>query len=349
MLPENQTPVSRPHQLFFCYNRQQKDILYTSIPFDIFFGLTLADIDELPLFLHREWHNATQLEPGKEINFSFDINENEQFTCNVRAVEMQAGVVFQPLLMCTVSRNEATRIHGLTAQFEEFIHLATHDLDAPLRKINLLTERLAARIRPGEDGEEIVSRIGANIKDMRAMIDGVARLANANYIGPITISDSAQLISNEAAILRNKYPSRDIMLETGQLPVLMGDAESYRELFHELIKNAVIFTEDDRVFISVFAAEVSEEEKTAFHLQSGIKFCKIIIRDNGIGFSQEDAGKIFHPFARLHGKSTYPGSGLGLAICKKIVENHHGAIYAEGAENDGARFILFLPQSLANA
>lgn len=346
MLPENQTPVSRPHQLFFCYNRQQKDILYTSLPLYIFFGSTAANADELPVFIHREWHKATQLPPGSESSFSFNTDDNEQFTCNVKVVEMQAGAVFLSLLMCTVTRTFPASKDPLIAQFEEFIHLATHDLDAPLRKINLLTERLAARVKPGEDGADIINRIGANIKDMRAMIDGVAKLANASQTGPFAEVDPARLIANETAIIRNSYPSREIMLEMDTLPVLTGDAEAYRELFHELIENAVIFAGNDHVFISVFASEAGEEEKAAFHLQSGTKFCKIIIQDKGIGFAPEDAEKIFQPFARLHGKSTYPGSGLGLAICKKIVENHHGAIYAEGIENEGARFILFLPQSL---
>lgn len=344
MLPENQTPATRPHQLFFCYNRQQKDILYTSISLNIFFGSTAASMDELPFFAHREWQNATRMSPGDETVFSFDINDNEQFTCKVKALEMQDSTAFQPLLMCTVTRLSSSPENFLTAQFEEFIHLATHDLDAPLRKINLLTERLAARV--GEDGADIVTRIGANIKDMRAMIDGVAKLANANHTGPFTRVYPMQLITSETAVIRNKYPSCEISLEMESLPALHGDAQACRDLFHELLENAVIFANNDRVFISVFATEANEEEKAAFRLQNGTKFCKITIRDKGIGFAQEDAGKIFQPFVRLHGKSTYPGSGLGLAICKKIVENHSGAIYAEGTENEGARFILFLPQSL---
>ncbi|PZR27881.1 MAG: hypothetical protein DI535_09050 [Citrobacter freundii] len=343
MLPENQTPVSRPHQLFFCYNRQQKDILYTSIPLNIFFGSTAAGPDELPFFAYKEWQNATRMSPGNETVFSFDTGDNERFTCAVKALEMQDSTAFEALLMCTVTRLSSSTDNSLSTQFEEFIHLATHDLDAPLRKINLLTERLATRV--GEDGADIVTRISANIKDMRAMIDGVAKLANANQTGPFTVVDPMQLISNETAIIRNQYPSREILLELEPIPALHGDAQACRDLFHELLENAVIFANNDRVFVSISATEASEEEKAALGLQNGTKFCKITIRDKGIGFAQEDAEKIFQPFVRLHGKSTYPGSGLGLAICKKIVENHFGAIYAEGTENEGARFILFLPQS----
>lgn len=347
MLTENQTPTASAHQLFFCYNKQQNDILYSNISLDNFFGSTIRDLRKLSLFIHRGWKDALELKPGEEYSFSFTPTEvNEQFNCSVKMVEMPAGGGSAALMMCTVARTEDKSGRLNFDQFQEFLHLATHDLDAPLRKINLLTERLGTKIKPDEDGAEILQRIGANIKDMRALIDGVSKLSGLFETESTTMVDLNSLVSGLLASIRKTHPGKDITSETGPLPVVEGNEEAYRELFYNLIENAVLFSGKDIVFVSIQTAETSETEKASLHLKNGTKFYKIIVQDKGIGFDRQDAGKIFQPFTRLHGKSTYPGSGLGLAICKRIVENHHGAIYAEGVEGEGASFILFLPQSL---
>jgi signal transduction histidine kinase len=345
MLPENQTPTACPQQLFFCYNRQQNDILYSSTTLDAFFGSTVRHLHESPLFLHENWSTVLQLRPGEEAGFSFRY-ENNQYHCSAKLLETPVGTAFATLLMVVVSKISRPGNTLTRDQLEEFLHLATHDLDAPLRKINLMTERLAAKIKPGEDGAEIISRISANLKDMRAMIDGVAKLAEPYDADERTTVDLNTMINQLLAITRSDHPEKTITTELDALPLLSGNAEAYRELFYNIIENAVIFSADDAVFISIRSADVKEEEKQALQLENGIKFYKITVHDKGIGFSQQDAEKIFQPFTRLHGKSAYPGSGLGLAICKKIVENHHGLIHAETTENEGARFILFLPQSL---
>jgi signal transduction histidine kinase len=90
---------------------------------------------------------------------------------------------------------------------------------------------------------------------------------------------------------------------------------------------------------------MERDEKIFFNLPPNKKYYKIEIGDNGIGFNQVNAEKIFEPFVRLHSKSEYEGSGLGLSICKKIADNHDGIIYAEGDENKGSRFTLILPET----
>jgi signal transduction histidine kinase len=97
--------------------------------------------------------------------------------------------------------------------------------------------------------------------------------------------------------------------------------------------------------IKISSTQLSPDEKQSRGLQYNKDWYRIDVMDNGIGFRQEYAEKIFKPFIRLHGKSEYPGSGMGLAICKKIIENHGGVIYAEGNETTGATFTLILPQS----
>jgi signal transduction histidine kinase len=128
--------------------------------------------------------------------------------------------------------------------------------------------------------------------------------------------------------------------------VLQGDSEQYELLFKNLLSNAIRFCKKDKLpIIEIRSESLSTEEIKRFNLGEHKIYYRITIKDNGIGFGEEYSEIIFNPFVRLNGKSEYPGNGIGLSICKKIVENHHGIIYAEGDENSGARIVLILPQA----
>ncbi|MGN6293705.1 MAG: sensor histidine kinase [Chitinophagaceae bacterium] len=232
--------------------------------------------------------------------------------------------------------------------YEEFIHHAAHDLDAPLRKLMVLVERMKEKIRPGTEGAEYIPRIESNVDDMRNMIEGLLKLAESYSTTAMKRNaDIGEIVREIIDSVRKKNAGREIDVDMNILPALEGDPEAYRLLFHNLLENAVRFSKKGSpVSISITSAEATAEEKRKHLLQNGIIFYKITLRDKGIGFKQEDAEKIFLPFVRLHGKSEYPGSGIGLAICKKIVDRYHGVIYGEGIENEGAGIVLFLPQSL---
>ncbi|MCG2616806.1 ATP-binding protein [Terrimonas sp. NA20] len=344
MLPGNSTPATIPLQLFFCYNRPQKDILYTNTSIKKYFEV-VADEQQTALFLHSGWIEALQLTGDREHSFTFTETNGKNYSCRVRSVTNLTGSGFDELLFCEVT---CLHHHGKAAdkEFEELINLASHDLDAPLRKLGVLIERLTGKIDPSGEGAAFVPRIEANIRDMRAMIDGLTKLASVNIPGPKEEIYLGELVKELIAECRRKHPGKSITLEINSLPPLKGDVLSIRMLFTNLLENAVIFSQNEQAFIQVSAVQASIEEMKFHSLQNGIKFYKITVQDHGIGFNRQDAEKIFRPFVRLHGKSAYPGSGLGLAVCKKIVENHQGLIYADATENEGARFILFLPQSL---
>jgi signal transduction histidine kinase len=113
-----------------------------------------------------------------------------------------------------------------------------------------------------------------------------------------------------------------------------------------LLENALRFSSREAApLIEMNTELLANGEKEQHRSLVGKDFFKITVRDNGIGFAQRDAEKIFRPFVRLNGKSEYPGTGMGLAICQKIVEKHNGIIYAEGQENKGSSFTLILPQT----
>ena len=130
------------------------------------------------------------------------------------------------------------------------------------------------------------------------------------------------------------------------LPTLRGSEIQYKQLFKNLFENAIKFRQLNSIpSIQVITKPSTDQEKKLFGLEREKKYFTIEFRDNGIGFEEHNAEKIFEPFVRLHPKSEYEGNGLGLFICKKIVANHRGIIYALANEKEGARFMLILPET----
>jgi signal transduction histidine kinase len=234
-------------------------------------------------------------------------------------------------------------------EYMDFVDLAAHELDAPLRKLSLLTERLTnkfAEVAQDKDIQSYLERMHHCIKDMRSLIDELSVLGGV-------VSDNHQYTPCNIETLIKRVletlipvPSKIPIVTISTLPVLGGNEEQFILLFRNLLDNAIKFSKTDApAEIYIQSSELSIAEKEFFSLQQEKKYHKIEIADKGIGFKKEDAEKIFKPFVRLHGKSKFPGSGIGLAICKKIIENHGGIIYAESHEVDGSQFIIILPEN----
>ena len=117
------------------------------------------------------------------------------------------------------------------------------------------------------------------------------------------------------------------------MPKVEGASVLFYQLFYNLINNSLKFSEELPV-IHISSSIVKAGEK---------EFARIVVGDNGIGFEQQDADKIFNAFTRLNSKDKYEGTGLGLALCKKIVERHHGSISASSEVNKGTTFTILLP------
>jgi signal transduction histidine kinase len=179
------------------------------------------------------------------------------------------------------------------------------------------------------------------------LVDSLAKLFRITadlieYI-PCNIETLAQDVFRGLQQLEKEDPAT---ITFSSLPVLEADVLQYRLLFKNLFENSIRFRKKGiPVKIQISSELLNDKEKRFWSLQENKNYYKIDISDNGIGFKQENAEKIFHPFVRLHGKSQFPGNGIGLAICRKIMDIHEGIIYAEGRENEGARFILILPES----
>lgn len=248
-----------------------------------------------------------------------------------------------------ILENKVRELDRSNKELEEFAYIASHDLQEPLRKITSFSERLKEKLpRDLEpDVQLYLNRMLAATENMRTLIDNLLEFSRTSRNKePFSKVDLNNILAEVKADLELKIEESGAKIESEKLPVIDGIPMQMRQLFTNLFTNAIKFKKPDQhPHIIIRCANLSEEEREMHHLRPNTTYYNITVGDEGIGFEQEFAQKIFQIFQRLHGKAEYPGSGIGLAICKKIVDNHCGHIYAESEPGKGATFILILPES----
>lgn len=226
----------------------------------------------------------------------------------------------------------------------QFAHVASHDLREPVRKVKIFTNRLEK-----EFGTEIPEAASLYLKKiygatdrMNNMIEGVLNYSTVNNME----QDFSEVDLNE--IFRNIESDLEVLIQQkaasirySALPAFEGAPLLVYQLFYNLINNSLKFAKKELPPLITIESRSHEE---AGHLQT-----EITLSDNGIGFSQQHAEKIFNTFTRLNAKDQYEGTGLGLALCKKIVERHNGIIRASGEEGKGSTFVVTFPAKRMHA
>ena len=245
----------------------------------------------------------------------------------------------------TATRRVGKELESFKNEYAEFIDLAAHDLDAPLRKLSVLVEKLAGNEKEiSADKQAYLQRINSCLSDMRSLVDNLALLSRAG-IAPLNIKEfNPELIARE--VCNELRPSPEAKLTYDGIKTMCADPSQFRQLFKIILQNAIIFSKKNIApHVHIHAEIIPTEMGRSMGIQSDTGPVKVSVSDKGIGFKQENAKKIFQPFVRLHGKSDYAGTGIGLAIGKRIVENHGGLIYAEGTLDSGASIIFIIPQT----
>lgn len=250
----------------------------------------------------------------------------------------------------TELQNARTTIEQFKKEQDEFIAIACHDLEAPLRKLSTFIERFIAKYKktkPDDDTVIYIDRIQSTLADMRSMINDLSDLFECTHsysnFKECNLNEILQIVLKEMQPVIKKS---NVKIIYSKLPTVQANSVQLKNLFQNLITNAIKFRKkDSSLQIQISASQMNEEDHQTFNfIKNGIYF-KIEIIDNGIGFEEQYSEKIFQPFIKLHGKSAYEGNGFGLAKCKKIAEKHEGFIMAKPVKDGGARFILILPET----
>ena len=245
-------------------------------------------------------------------------------------------------------KKKVEELNHSNRELEEFAFVASHDMQEPLRKITTFSDRLSEKYKDvlAGDGLMYLSRMVASAENMRLLINNLLDFSKiAKTKQPFELVNLNHILKQVRTDLELIIEETGTIIDSHSLPKVDAIPSQMKQLFVNLISNAIKFRKPDvKPVITIENHLLVEEERQRFELPKGLVYYKITVTDNGIGFEDEYSTRIFQVFQRLHGKSEYPGSGIGLAICKKILEYHHGVIFAENVPGVGARFVFILPE-----
>jgi light-regulated signal transduction histidine kinase (bacteriophytochrome) len=229
------------------------------------------------------------------------------------------------------------RLERSNEELQRFATVASHDLREPLRVVSGFADLLARRFGGdlGTDGNRFVGAITTGVARMDEMISDLLAYARAGRIDqPLEPVDTNAVVADVLSDLQRAIEDSQADVEVEPLPVVNGNAAALRQLFQNLVANAIKFVDEAPPRIRIWAAEVPE----------GWRFS---VRDNGIGIDPREAERIFGMFTRLHGAERYSGTGVGLAVCQRIVDVHGGRIWVESAPGGGSQFMFTIARAPA--
>ena len=241
----------------------------------------------------------------------------------------------------------AAKLEKSNKELEDFAYVASHDLQEPLRKVTAFGEQLKSKYgkKLGEKGGDYLERMHGAARRMQGLINNLLTYSRittkAQPFIPVDLGSVAREVLSDLEVRINQTKGR---VDVGDLPTIEADPLQMRQLFQNLIGNALKFhRENDPPVVTIRSALFSGGGPGGEQSGADGKLCRITITDNGIGFDAKDADRIFGVFQRLHGRSEYEGTGIGLAICRKLVERHGGTITAKSTPGRETVFTVELP------
>ncbi|MEP0872228.1 ATP-binding protein [Trichocoleus desertorum AS-A10] len=232
-------------------------------------------------------------------------------------------------------------------ELQDFASVASHDLQEPLRKIQAFGDRLKLKCADSlpPEGKDYLERMQNAAQRMQTLINDLLAFSRvttkAQPFIPVDLGTIVQEVLSDIEVQIQRVGG---CIEADYLPTIEADPLQMRQLFQNLISNALKFHQSDRRPIVSISAQLLEAADSPTPLQApSNRLCQIFVTDNGIGFDEKYLDRIFTVFQRLHNRSDYEGTGVGLAICRKIAERHRGSITAKSSLGQGTTFIVTIP------
>ncbi len=258
-------------------------------------------------------------------------------------------------------RKFTTQLERSNRELQDFAYVASHDLQEPLRKIQTFGDRLKAKFGEAltDKGRDYLERMLNASGRAQTLISDLLTFSRvttkAQPFVPVNLTEVIQEVLSDLEVGIEEVGAK---VELTELPVVDADPMQMRQLFQNLISNALKFRREGvtpTVEIQVRLLEEQGEQREqreqgsrGAEAQGAHQFFQISVADNGIGFEEKYLDRIFTVFQRLHSRNEYEGTGVGLAICRKIIERHGGRITAKSRPGEGATFIVTLPVKQLN-
>lgn len=298
-------------------------------------------IDPLPEDLSLEKHVAQRLEQHRLAGHVLErrlpngrwILINEHRTSDGGVVVLHTDI--------TELKDREAALARSNRELEAFASIASHDLQEPLRKVEAFGDRLKRKYEPdlGDDGKMYIDRMQSSVVRMRALINDLLDYSRVTTKAkPFEPVDLTQILQDVVSDLEVRIEEVGGEVIFGDLPKIDADSTQLRQLFQNLIANALKFHRPEERPRVVIRAETVDLGKNGNQ-----RCCRIEVADNGIGFEMKYADRIFGIFQRLHSRVEFEGTGIGLATCRKIVERHQGEIGVESVCGEGTTFTIELP------
>lgn len=240
-----------------------------------------------------------------------------------------------------------THLKLVNEELDQFAYVASHDLQEPLRKIMVFSDKILMKKEQDQETEKYFKKIIASSQRMQSLINDLLSFSRHSMSSSDFKKINLNNLVNEALVeLEIEIEKSNAAIHFSSLPEIWAIPSLIQQLFYNLVSNAIKFRKKNvSPVVHIQAEKITAPELEQFiQHPNGTGYIKITIADNGIGFDQKYADDIFVVFKRLHSYHEYEGTGVGLSLCKKIIEKHKGFITAKSAIDEGSTFLIVLPE-----